>query len=357
VVSIGYPASVDSVTDPNLTPSFKDGSISSVKTVQGGVLPVYEISAAVSGGMSGGPSVNLDGEVIGVNSFGILGEPQAFNFLRPSSQLAELMAGAGVQNELSDTTQAYREGLLAYWDGDKATAVDKLGSVVDEQPSNKLAADFLAKAKDLPEPPAKKSDSGGLPIVPIVIGVAALVVIGGGLLAFLLLRRKGGSAPAAPAMTGMPVAPVAPAVPAAPVAAPASAAPAPAPAPAAPAPAAPVTPAAPPYGSPLTAETTPAAPAAPLGFSGPSTTPPQAPAPTPAAPTPAPTPAPTASAAPPPAPAPAPAPAAAPAPAPAPEPTPTPAPVAEHEPHSCSNCGEHVEHGKKFCSNCGTPLS
>ena len=114
VVSIGYPASVDSVTDPNLTPSFKDGSISSVKTVQGGVLPVYEISAAVSGGMSGGPSVNLDGEVIGVNSFGILGEPQAFNFLRPSSQLAELMAGAGVDNELSDTTQAYRDGLEAY---------------------------------------------------------------------------------------------------------------------------------------------------------------------------------------------------------------------------------------------------
>ncbi|GAA1143513.1 trypsin-like peptidase domain-containing protein [Nocardioides aquiterrae] len=216
VVSIGYPASVDSVTDPNLTPSFKDGSISSVKTVQGGVLPVYEISAAVSGGMSGGPSVNLDGEVIGVNSFGILGEPQAFNFLRPSSQLSELMAGAGVDNELSDTTQAYRDGLEAYWSGDKATAVEKLGTVTDEQPTNKLAADFLGKAKDLPDPPPPADDSG-LPVLPIAIGAGALVLVGGGLVAVLLLRRRTPAAAVPPAPA--PAAPVAPVVPPAPPAA------------------------------------------------------------------------------------------------------------------------------------------
>jgi S1-C subfamily serine protease len=338
VVSIGYPASVDSVTDPNLTPSFKDGSISSVKTVQGGVLPVYEISAAVSGGMSGGPSVNLDGEVIGVNSFGILGEPQAFNFLRPSSQLAELLAGAGVTNELSETTQAYRDGLLAYWDGDKATAVEKLGAVADEQPSNKLAASYLQKAKDLPDPPpAEKKDAGsGLPIVPIVVGVAALVLIGGGLLLFLLLRRKGGSAPTAPG--------VAPAPPMAPPA---------------------------PAGGPYAAPYADPAPAAPLGFSGAPVTAAPIPAPTviPADPTLAPAPVasgPTA-AAPPPAPAPVPVPAPAPVvpttverpvqPPLSPVETPVSATQEPHEPHFCSNCGEHAEHGKKFCSNCGSPLT
>ncbi|ABL81900.1 MULTISPECIES: trypsin-like peptidase domain-containing protein [unclassified Nocardioides] len=337
VVSIGYPASVDSVTDPNLTPSFKDGSISSVKTVQGGVLPVYEISAAVSGGMSGGPSVNLDGEVIGVNSFGILGEPQAFNFLRPSSQLAELMAGAGVTNELSETTQAYRDGLLAYWAGDRTTAVDKLGSVVDEQPTNKLAAEFLEKAQDLPEPPPAEESDSGLPVVPIVIGVAVLVLVGGGLLAFLLLRRKGGSSPAA-TPPAAPVAPATPAAPAAPLGGPYAA----------------------PYADPVSS-----APAAPLGFSGgvttapPPTIPPTIPPTSPAAPPP--TPVPTASVTPPPAaPAPAPAPASTPVSASGPLPTPPVAseePAEKHEPHFCGNCGEPAEHGKKFCSNCGSPLA
>ena len=207
VVSIGFPASVDSVTDPNLTPSFKDGSISSVKTVQGGVLPVYEISAAVSGGMSGGPSVNLDGEVIGVNSFGILGEPQAFNFLRPSSQLTELMAGAGVDNELSDTTQDYRDGLQAFWAGDKATAVDKLGSVADEQPTNKLAADYLAQAKDLPDPPKEDSGSSNTVMIAIIVAVVVVMLLVVGLVVLLLMRRRK-SGPAAPVAAGpMPVAP------------------------------------------------------------------------------------------------------------------------------------------------------
>ena len=314
VVSIGYPASVDSVTDPNLTPSFKDGSISSVKTVQGGVLPVYEISAAVSGGMSGGPSVNLDGEVIGVNSFGILGEPQAFNFLRPSSQLAELMAGAGVDNELSDTTQAYRDGLEAYWSGDKATAVEELGTVTDEQPTNKLAADFLAKAKDLPDPPASEEDSSGLPIVPIVIGVGVLVLVGAGLLVFLLTRRNRGPAAPTPAPPTQPMpvggapAPVAPVATTAP-ATPATVASTPvAPTPVAPAPAAPA--AAPPPAP------SPAAPAAPVGF----TTPPAPPA-SPVVPVVAPE-----------------------------EP-------AHHEVHFCGSCGEPAEAGKRFCSNCGHPLA
>ena len=59
IVAIGYPASVDEVTDPDLHPSFKAGQVSSVKTRGQGLLTVYELSAAVSGGMSGGPTVDM----------------------------------------------------------------------------------------------------------------------------------------------------------------------------------------------------------------------------------------------------------------------------------------------------------
>jgi serine protease Do len=95
ILSVGYPASSDWVTDATYEPTYKDGKISSKKTREGGLLPVYEISAAVSPGMSGGPTVNTEGDVIGVNSFGILGEPQAFNFLSPSSLVLEMMSRNG----------------------------------------------------------------------------------------------------------------------------------------------------------------------------------------------------------------------------------------------------------------------
>ncbi|WP_395691571.1 trypsin-like peptidase domain-containing protein [Nocardioides sp.] len=248
IVSVGYPASVDSVTDPDLTPSFKDGSISSVKTVQGGLLTVYEISAAVSGGMSGGPTVDLDGQVIGVNSFGISGEPQPFNFVRPADQLAELLADAGVDNEVSDTTTAYRDGLQAYWDGDKQVAVDKLTTVVGDQPSNQLATEYLHKAQALPEP-AEDSGPGVLVLLLVIGGAVVVVLAAAGVLTLLLVRRRRPGTPVPPPVPPMAepgsvaVAPPAP-VPAGRGAAPAPTVPAPtvtapptAPAPAAPAPA------------------------------------------------------------------------------------------------------------------------
>ncbi|MFC7659704.1 trypsin-like peptidase domain-containing protein [Pseudonocardia benzenivorans] len=82
VLSIGYPASADAVTDPSLEPSNKDGQVSSKKTL--GTVPVYETSAALSPGMSGGPTIALDGRVVGVNSFKPAAESQAFNFIAPS---------------------------------------------------------------------------------------------------------------------------------------------------------------------------------------------------------------------------------------------------------------------------------
>lgn len=205
VVSIGYPVSVDTVTDPDLTPSFKDGSISSVKTVQGGLLTVYEISAAVSGGMSGGPTVNLDGEVVGVNSFGISGETQPFNFVRPSDQLTELLASSGVENTVSETTQTYRDGLTAYWDGDKAAAVTKLSTVAEAQPSNQLAAEYLAKAKALPDPPksAAAADNGNTSSV--IAGLVILGVLGGAVvLVIVLIARRSRGRVTPPAAVGRP---------------------------------------------------------------------------------------------------------------------------------------------------------
>jgi serine protease Do len=190
VVSIGYPASVNEVTDVSLEPSFKPGAISSTKTVGNGLYTVFEVSAAVSGGMSGGPTVNLAGDVVGINSFGNRYETQPFNFITPAGQLESLLAGAGVNTQPSADTQAYRRGLDAYFAGDRAAAVAALTQVTRSQPSNALAAEYLGRARDLPVPEKQAPAPASAPVEtegssfsgPLLVGVgvaAVLVLLGG----------------------------------------------------------------------------------------------------------------------------------------------------------------------------------
>lgn len=174
VVSIGYPASVDAVSDLDYAPSYKDGDISSKKTTGAGLVPSFEISAAMSGGMSGGPTVNLAHQVVGTNSYGINGETQQFNFIRPASLQRELIGAAGVKNTLGTIGTEYVKGLDAYFDGDKKTAVDAFQSIVDEQPSNAMAQEFLRKSKKL---------SGGAGVLTKLLILGGLIVLAAGGLA------------------------------------------------------------------------------------------------------------------------------------------------------------------------------
>jgi len=219
VLSVGYPGSTDAVTDASYEPTFKDGQINAEKTREGGLLPVYEISAAMSGGMSGGPTVNLNGEVVGVNSFGIVGETEAFNFITPASIVTEMMAQNGVANELGSIDVAYRAGLDAYFQGDYQTAITKFDEVLALSPTHESAQEMKVEATKLlaqqpetptgptggsgpvvPEQPGQPQaeEGGGFPVIAVVGIVAAVVVIGGAL--FMMSRRKGGPGAGQPPM-------------------------------------------------------------------------------------------------------------------------------------------------------------
>lgn len=190
VVAIGFPASVRDVTGDDFAPSYKDGSISSVKSTTDGLSTVYETSAPVSGGMSGGPTVDLNGKVIGFNSFGIIGESQPFNFLRPSGTILAMMADAGVENVLDETSTQYQTGLDAYFAGDKKAAVAALEQVLETSPAHPLAQEYLVKAKELPEPVVVSPEpSGGIAIVQLVIGASVLALVAA-VTATLLIRRR-----------------------------------------------------------------------------------------------------------------------------------------------------------------------
>jgi S1-C subfamily serine protease len=313
VITVGYPATVNNLADSDFTPSYKEGSISSTKTMSQGLTKVYEVSAATSPGMSGGPAVNIDGEVVGVISFQPAAENQQFNFIQPVDITREMLGDAGTDNTLSDDSQAYFDGLDAYFASDKTTAVEKLQTVVDDQPTNELAKKYLEKAKDLPDPVKEDSssdDSGsnmGL-IIGIAVALLVLAAIVGGLLLMLSRNKKNkGSStpPSGPAYAGPPAGgPTYQQQPGGGMA----------------------------TGATSTAVLSPPQPSqAQSSPSGPSA--PSAPSPSAAPSTPPPAPV-------------------------APAPT---APVAESAPTVeedvfCSNCGTRGEPGQKFCKHCGTPL-
>ena len=89
LTSVGFPASVGSVVDTaRIRASFKSGTASSQQVSPTGVAQT-EVNAAISPGMSGGPTVDALGNVLGVNSYKINGEEQAFNFITDTTDLRE----------------------------------------------------------------------------------------------------------------------------------------------------------------------------------------------------------------------------------------------------------------------------
>jgi S1-C subfamily serine protease len=220
VLSIGYPGSSDAVTDATLEPTYKDGQINSEKTREGGLLPVYEMSAALSGGMSGGPTANLDGEVVGVNSFGISGETEAFNFISPASLVTEMLARNGVSNTIGPIDEAYRAGIDAYFSGDYQTAIERFDQVLALAPTHQQAQEYRVEASRLAaenpppadegaEPARQQPTSNGEGSFPLwAIALVVVGVLAAGALSLLAMRRRPSpAAPAAAAPVPIPSAP------------------------------------------------------------------------------------------------------------------------------------------------------
>lgn len=95
VTSVGFPGVIMDVADRTTLnrPSFKPGSISSKQTLPSGA-PVTEVSADLAPGMSGGPAINSDAEVVGINSSGV---GTGFNFITDTDDLRLFLQRNGVK--------------------------------------------------------------------------------------------------------------------------------------------------------------------------------------------------------------------------------------------------------------------
>lgn len=224
IVAAGYPGSVSDVTDTQIEPSFKSGSISSTRTVSG--VPYTEISAPITPGMSGGPAFDMRGRVVGTVSFNPSEEHQSFNFITDTNSVRAILSQNGVSNKLGAADTAYRQGLSDYWAGHYHAAATEFGKVVTLDSDQATAREFQSKA--VANYPNEVSSGTSMWLW---IGIGAAVLVAAGLITGLMIRRRrarpggrgpgttgGGPAPAPPTGAAMvpPPAQVPPLVPTAP---------------------------------------------------------------------------------------------------------------------------------------------
>ena len=114
IYALGFPASSDTFSDViTANPedvTVTDGIISGIKSaaIEEGRTPVqlYQINAAINPGNSGGPLVNKNGEVVGINAFGVEGA-QNTNAAVSALELTTLLKQSGITYRTSFLTGAY----------------------------------------------------------------------------------------------------------------------------------------------------------------------------------------------------------------------------------------------------------
>lgn len=153
ILSVGYPGAVGQiVSGQGLSPSTLDGRISAISQLQEdfGGYQVLEVTSGLSGGMSGGPTVDFSGRVVGVNSFLLAGDIEAFEYVSPAERyVGELLNRNGISNELSLTDELYRQGLVQYLSGNYTGAIDAFDQLLERFPSHRLAQEYRIQAVNL----------------------------------------------------------------------------------------------------------------------------------------------------------------------------------------------------------------
>lgn len=120
VIALGYPGTADfeGLFDDKsqLEASITDGTVSAIKRTTDGE-PVLQVTTPITHGNSGGPAINIRGEVVGLATFGNRDKVQGFNFLVASSTVKKFVKEAKASNKPSQSQKTWRKALEEHWSG------------------------------------------------------------------------------------------------------------------------------------------------------------------------------------------------------------------------------------------------
>jgi len=158
VYIIGYPAKVHffagSLFDQFdiLKPTITRGTISAVRTSAKGVRSL-QTDALITGGNSGGPGYNLNGEVIGTATWVIL-DPQTgiktdnYGFLISCKEIQDFLKESSIQNVQGQVDKLYKEALNDFWNDKYKNAIKKFKEVEILYPDHPYTKDYIARAQE-----------------------------------------------------------------------------------------------------------------------------------------------------------------------------------------------------------------
>jgi serine protease Do len=187
-VAVGFRGSANDAA-AGLGSSFEQGTIGEARIVDNGLNQAVEVNARISPAMSGGPTVDLKGRVLGVNRSRSTRETQPFGLMAPASEITQLLQDVGAPNDLGEASRAYRAALEAFFRGDRVEALAGFNKTLKIQPKLKQAEQLQSRAEELPAPKKPKDGGGWIELLPILMpsgGVPALL----GLLFGLRRRRR-----------------------------------------------------------------------------------------------------------------------------------------------------------------------
>lgn len=221
VYAMGFPASATLTEALNIThsiqePTLTQGIISARKEMSDG-WSVFQTDADIHGGNSGGPLFNNEGEVIGINTFGMVdedGSVSGMNFAIPVSVAKEFLNEINVTPGESKFTTDFKRALNLYEGGDYAAAIELLRNINDTSPGFPVVQELLADAREAydanpiastvpaevdPEPSTELVVPGvtdednrilGIPSTTFYVGLGALILIIVLVILLLLGRRS-----------------------------------------------------------------------------------------------------------------------------------------------------------------------
>lgn len=186
VVSDQLP-SVETLLSPTMT-----GGLISAKRLTNYQTPCFQTDASITHGMSGGPGLNANGEVIGITSRGSISETgqeaAGFSFLIQSSVLKSLLTESSVANTRGPIDEAFLTGLNYFYNNHYSAAKSQFENVVGLFPYHWRAQELILESNNAiargEDVPLGFGTGIWMFITALIAGVAVVAVS-----AVLLIRR------------------------------------------------------------------------------------------------------------------------------------------------------------------------